>query len=66
MSKKTSLVWGRVTEEERKLIDQLCKIMHCNVSEFVRYVILQELERRGLVSAQIEKLKEAIKSNPGE
>jgi uncharacterized protein (DUF1778 family) len=63
LSKKNSLVWGRVTDEEKKLIDQLCQIMHCNMSEFIRYVILQELERRSLISTQIEKLKEDILNN---
>ena len=55
------MVWARVTEEERRIIDKLADAMHMTISEFVRYTILQELERRSLITTKIELIKEEIR-----
>ena len=58
---KSRLVWGRVSEEERKIVEKLAAAMGMNISEFIRYLILQELERRSIITTKIEKLKEEIR-----
>ena len=58
---KTRHVWVRVTPEEREIVEKIAKVMNMNISEFIRYLILQELERRSIITTKIEKLKEEIK-----
>ncbi|RLG60306.1 hypothetical protein DRN87_04385 [Candidatus Geothermarchaeota archaeon] len=58
---KTLYVWGRVTPEEKAIIEKLAKAMNMKISEFIRYLIIQELERRSIITTKIEKLKEEIR-----
>ena len=60
---KTLYVWGRVTPEERILVEKLAKVMNMNVSEFIRYLILKELEKRSIITTKIEILKKELKAN---
>jgi uncharacterized protein (DUF1778 family) len=57
-TRRDSFVWARVTPEERKLIEKLSNAMGLSVAEFVRYVIVQELDRRSLLTSKIQRLKE--------
>ncbi len=58
---KTLYVWGRVTPEEREIVEQLAKAMNMKISEFIRYLIIKELEERGIITAKVEKIKEKIR-----
>jgi len=62
MAQKTRLVWGSITEDERKLVEKLCKIYGMRISEFVRFLVIRELERHNLISTKIEKIKEELKN----
>lgn len=60
---KSLYVWGRVTPEEREIVEQLAKAMNMKISEFIRYLIIKELEERGIITAKVEKIKEKIRSS---
>jgi uncharacterized protein (DUF1778 family) len=57
-TRRESFVWARVSPEERELIEKLSKAMGLSVAEFIRYVIVQELDRRSLLTSKIQRLKE--------
>jgi hypothetical protein len=59
-TRRDSFVWARVTPEERELLEELAKTLSLSVAELVRFAILQELDRRGLLTARIQKLKEKV------
>ena len=62
-TRRESFVWARVTPEERKLLEELAKALGLSVAELVRFAILQELDKRSLLTARIQKLKEEFETN---
>ena len=56
-------VWARVSEDERRIIEKLAAAMNMNISEFIRYLILKELEKRSIITTKIEILKKELKAN---
>jgi len=62
---KTSMVWARITNEERKLVEGLARAMNLNISEFIRYLIIQELDKRSIITARVEEFKKKIRGGAG-
>jgi hypothetical protein len=62
-TRRESFVWARVSPEERKLLEELAKALGLSVAELVRFAILQELDKRSLLTARIQKLKEEFETN---
>lgn len=59
---KTLYVWGRVTPEEREIIDKIAEAMNMKISEFIRYLIIKELEKRSIITTKIDLIKEEIRN----
>ena len=59
---KTLYVWGRVTPEEREIIEKIAAAMNMRISEFIRYLIIKELEKRSIITTKIDLIKEEIKN----
>jgi len=65
-TRRESFVWARVSPEERKLLEELAKALGLSVAELVRFAILQELDKRSLLTARIQKVKEELEADkPG-
>jgi len=62
-TRRDSFVWARVSPEERELLEELAKALGLSVAELVRFAILQELDKRSLLTARIQKLKEEFETN---
>jgi hypothetical protein len=62
-TRRESFVWARVSPEERELIEKLSNAMGLSVAELVRFAILQELDKRSLLTARIQRLKEELGTN---
>jgi predicted Fe-S protein YdhL (DUF1289 family) len=61
-TRRESFVWARITPEERELVEKLSDTLGLSVAEFLRYLILQELERRSLLDAKLEKIRGELES----
>jgi hypothetical protein len=55
------MVWARVTDDERKIVEGLARAMNLSISEFIRYLIIQELDRRAIIAARVEELKDRMR-----
>ena len=60
---KEAVLATRLTVEIQKLVEQLAQIQGLTPSEYLRNLILEDLEKRSLISAKIDNLKETLKNN---
>ena len=60
---KEAVLATRLTAEIQKLVEQLAQIQGLTPSEYLRNLILEDLEKRSLISAKIDNLKETLKNN---
>jgi len=59
---KSELVWGRVSSEEKILVKKVAEALGLSLSDYIRYLILKDLEARNIFNTKIEKLKEEIRN----
>lgn len=59
---KKAVLATRLTIEIQKLVEQISQIQGLKPSEYLRNLILEDLERRSLISAQVDNLKETLKN----
>ena len=59
MSKKSVMVWAWVDKEIRDLVEKIAKSKGISISEYVRQLIIEDLDKRSIFT---DKLKEAVKS----
>ena len=62
--KKEAVIGTRLTIEIQKLVEQIAKIQGLKPSEYLRNLILEDLEKRSLISTKIENLKENMRNGP--
>lgn len=61
---KKEVLGTRLTTEILELVEQIAKIQGLKPSEYLRNLILEDLEKRSLISTKIENLKENIRNGP--
>ena len=67
MSGKTKTLGTAVTIEMYELIKKIAKMMDISPSEYLRFLIIQDLERRNFITTKIERIKrEVIENEQGE
>ena len=59
MSKKSVMVWAWVDREIRELVEKIAESKGISISEYVRQLIIEDLDKRSVFT---DKLKEAVKS----
>jgi len=59
---KDVLTATHLSRDIRRLVDEVAKAQGLTVSEYLRRLIIDDLERRSLISSRIEKIKEEIKN----
>jgi glycerol-3-phosphate responsive antiterminator len=59
---KESVLATRVTLEIEKLVGEVAIVQGLNSSEYLRKLILEDLEKRSLISTRLERLKEGIRN----
>lgn len=55
-------VWARVSENERQIVEKIADAMNMTISEFIRYLIIKELEKRSIIATKIDLIKEDIRN----
>ncbi|MGC9086526.1 MAG: hypothetical protein ACP5IT_10070 [Thermoproteota archaeon] len=65
-TRRESFVWARVSPEERELVEKLANMMGFSTAEFIRYLIMQELDRRSFLTMKLEKAKKEMQKRPEE
>ena len=61
-STKETVLATRLTAEIRGLAQEIAQIKGLKPSEYLRNLVLEDLERRSLISAKVENLKETLKN----
>jgi len=62
MSKKSVMIWAWVDKEVRTLVEKIAESQGISISEYVRQLVLQDLDKRSIFTT---KLKEAVKMAEG-
>jgi len=57
--RKNVMVWCWVDSEIRRLVEEIAESMGISISEYVRRLVLSDLDRRSVFTT---KLKEAVKN----
>jgi hypothetical protein len=60
---KESVMATRVTVEIQRLVDEVATVQGLNPSEYLRKLIVEDLENRSLISTKLESLKEEIRNS---
>ena len=58
---KVKLVGAHLTEEQKRLVEMVAEAQGLSISEYLRLLILKDLEERNLLTTKIEKIKEGIR-----
>ena len=59
---KPVMVFTRVTVEIRNLVEKVAEAQGLTISEYVRSLIIKDLEEKNIISTKLQKLKEEIRS----
>ena len=59
---KEAVLATRLTKDIQKLVEQLARIQGLKPSEYLRNLILEDMERRSLITARLANLKETIEN----
>ena len=54
-NKKSSAVWSRVEPQIRELAEKLAKAQGLTLSEYIRTLIISDLDRRSVFSSKLKK-----------
>lgn len=65
-SNKGSVLATRLTPEIMRLVVEIATIQGLNSSEYLRALIINDLEKRSLISTKLESLKEKIRKGDKE
>ena len=60
---KSQLVWGRVTEGEKDLVRKVSNALGMSVSDYIRFLILKDLEARSILTTKVQKIKDEIRGS---
>ena len=60
MSKE--IVWAWIDRDMKRFVKEIAEAHGISLSEYVRSLIIQDLEKRGFITVKIEKLKEEIRN----
>jgi hypothetical protein len=55
MSKKSVMVWAWVDVEIRELVEKLAELKGVSISEYVRSLVLADLDKRSLFTTRLKK-----------
>lgn len=55
MSKKSVMVWAWVDVEIRELVERLAELKGVSISEYVRSLVLADLDKRSLFTTRLKK-----------
>ena len=55
MSKKSVMVWAWVDVEVRELVERLAELKGVSISEYVRSLVLADLDNRSLFTTRLKK-----------
>lgn len=55
MSKKSVMVWAWVDVEIRELVEKLAELKGVSISEYVRSLVLADLDKRSLFTRRLRK-----------
>lgn len=55
MSKKSVMVWAWVNVEVRELVERLAELKGVSISEYVRSLVLADLDKRSLFTTRLKK-----------
>lgn len=55
MSKKSVMVWAWVDVEVRELVERLAELKGVSISEYVRSLVLADLDKRSLFTTRLKK-----------
>lgn len=55
MSQKTCLLWARVESNIKQLIEKLAEIQGITISEYVRQLIIQDLDKRSVFTSILKR-----------
>jgi antitoxin component of RelBE/YafQ-DinJ toxin-antitoxin module len=61
LSKKSSYLWTRVDGNIRKLVEELAKSMGLTTSEYIRRLIIEDLDKRSIFTTLLK--RDIIDSN---
>lgn len=57
---KTETIWSRVSPEIRKMMRRLAESQGLSVSEYVRQLIIKDLDRRSVFTSQLKQNVEDV------
>jgi hypothetical protein len=55
VSKKSVMVWAWVDVEVRELVERLAELKGVSISEYVRSLVLADLDKRSLFTTRLKK-----------
>lgn len=55
MNKKSVMVWAWVDREIRKLVEKIAESKGISISEYVRQLIIQDLDKRSIFTDKLKK-----------
>jgi len=54
MTNKSVMVWARVTLEVRELVETLAETKGISISEYVRSLVLEDLDKRAVFTTRLK------------
>ena len=60
--KRENIIGFRVSEDLRRILDKISQEMGLTVSEYMRKLVLDDLERRSIITTKIDLIKEEIRN----
>ena len=54
MSKKNVMVWAWVDKEIRELVEKIAQSQGISISEYVRQLVIQDLDRRSIFTSRLK------------
>jgi antitoxin component of RelBE/YafQ-DinJ toxin-antitoxin module len=58
---KSQLVWARVNEFEKELVRKVASALGISISEYIRYLVMRDLEERSIYTTRVEAIKEEMR-----